>query len=71
MVLVLVGGACAVVARLAWLYHMYEHRYATAAVSASANMPKELTFMQKVMSPITGPMMSPKGGAGADPPVRV
>ena len=45
--------------------------YARAAVSASANMPKELTFMQKVMSPITSPMMSPQGGAGADPPVRV
>merc|ERR1712194_33166 len=44
---------------------------AKAAMSASANMPKELTFMQKVMSPITSPMMSPKGGAGADPPVRV
>ena len=45
--------------------------YAKAALSASANMPKELSFMQKVMSPITSPMMSPKGGSAPDPPVRV
>ena len=52
--------------------------YARAALklSASAGMPKELTFMQKVLSPITSPMMSPKGGLAAnprapEPPVRV
>jgi hypothetical protein len=40
-------------------------------LSAAPGMPKELTFMQKVLSPITSPMMSPKSGQAPQPPVRV